>query len=178
MTTRRNYYGDPTIIKMAPGESATVSATTSATAMASLTIPANTLRKGDTIVGRVLTEADAVNSTNTHQVVVKITPAGGTATVLSTGAAVNATAGQTDLTEFEVDVLAVGAAGTGSVYGRGEAQWSTSAAVLTPTDVQDATNFDTTVDNVVTAFAVQSASSAGNQTSVKTMRLEIIPATQ
>lgn len=176
MTTRRNYYGGPEYFAMVPGESTTHTNTTTEATIATVVIPANTLRVGDRIEIRAVTEADAANSTDTHTVNLKAIKTGSTAISLAAGAAVDVAAGDVHISRALLQVQTVGVAATASLIGLGESMWSTSGATHTLTAVSEATYFDTTSDLNIYISVDHSVAAAGNQTSVKVFDVIVWPA--
>ncbi len=176
MTTRRNNYGPPRIFKMAPGGSTTHTNTTDAATIASIVLPAGSLRTGDTLRISAVVEADAADSTDTQQVLMTCTPTGGTLTQFLTGAAVDVGAGEVCVVDGLVEITAAGGAGTGRADGYVAAQWSTTSAVRKITPVSSASNWNTLVDNTIGIQVDHSVAAAANQTTVRSFMVEIIPA--
>lgn len=176
MTERRNNYGPPIRVwQMAAGESTTHTNTTDAANVATLVIPARTLRVGDNLRITAVVEADSANSTDTHTAIITLGTAGGTLVTCATSGAVDVASGDVAILTVEAIVTAVGADGTGALLGAGRGQWSTAAAAQTLTPISNAANIDTLDDITVAVNIDHSVSHADNDTSAKLFRVELFP---
>jgi hypothetical protein len=166
--------GDGTLVKMASANlanvvaaSTAVSNTTTETAFSNgtVTIPANTLKVGDTLRIRTQGIATATNSTDTLTVRLKLG-----STVLATTGALDVADNDIFFVEFNLTVRTIGASGT--FVGVGSATIGAAGTATRKAIFLASTAIDTTVDNSLTVNATWSVASASNSVRMDVLNVE------
>ena len=147
---------------IAPGT--VVTNTTTETITSQVTIPANLLGAGNTLAIRWGVQATGVNSTNTHQVILRLGPLGTIAdAAIYTGSAVNPTANWQTIGELKIVSRAAPSA-TSALVGSGYAVPFAAVGGTAVGEYLVPTNFATNGVLYLSLTVTQSAASAGNTT--------------
>lgn len=167
--------------RISPSLTDTVTNTDAATAHAKvITIPAQTLRVGDKVVGSARVQNTSTNGSNTflHQVYLGPASAPATGLLLAESTALDGTNGDVCTLDYNFEVTAIGAGSTASFSGGGLAYYnagttpSKSRSYSRATDAQ----VSTFADLVIAVVTTQSAASTSNISRLDQLDAIIFPA--
>lgn len=164
----------PALTQLSAGAAANDVITNTASETAFLTVatvPAGTLKTGDTIHVRAAVEVTAQNSTNTNDVKLKITTAANTFTVVVDTGAVNAAANAIALIDVDLVFTAVGNAG--SFYAVGQKAFGAQGTANMSPVALAATSINTSLPLTIELTDTQSAASTGNVAQLLELQAEI-----
>lgn len=159
----------PTLVKNLAAAGTAVTASSTETAAAAFTIPANSLQPGSLIRVRFQGIATATNSTDT--LTVKLYIGGLTGTALISMAATDVANNDVFQGEYEIAVRTIGASGTIVGCGTYKSIPAAEGTMTIKDDILASTTLDTTANQDVTVSLTWSTTNAGNSARVDFFRV-------